>query len=47
MADKFHGLLALFWLLVTIGLVEILFFVCRNCRNANCPNCYKLIQTII
>jgi len=33
------GLLILFWILVTIGLVEILLFVCRTCRNANCPNC--------
>jgi hypothetical protein len=32
-------LLVLFWILVTIGLVEILFFVCRTCGNANCPNC--------
>jgi hypothetical protein len=34
-----QGLFFLFWILVTIGLVEILFFVCRSCRNANCPNC--------
>ena len=33
------GLWILFWILITIGLVEILFFVCRSCRNANCPNC--------
>ena len=33
------GIFTLFWILVTIGLVEILFFVCRTCRNANCPNC--------
>ena len=33
------GLFILFWVLVTIGLVEILFFVCRACRNTNCPNC--------
>ena len=33
------GLFVLFWILVTIGLVEILLFVCRTCRNANCPNC--------
>jgi hypothetical protein len=33
------GLWVLFWILTTVGLVEILFFVCRTCRNANCPNC--------
>jgi len=33
------GLFVLFWILVTIALVEILFFVCRTCRNANCPIC--------
>ena len=33
------GFFVLFWILVTIGLAEILFFVCRSCRNANCPNC--------
>ncbi len=33
------GLLVLFWILVTIGLAEILFFVCQTCRNTNCPNC--------
>jgi hypothetical protein len=33
------AVLVLFWILVTIGLVEILFCVCRSCRNANCPNC--------
>jgi len=33
------GLLVLFWILLAIGLAEILFFVCRTCRNANCPNC--------
>jgi len=32
-----NGVLVLFWILVTLGLVEILFFVCRTCRNANCP----------
>lgn len=33
------GLWILFWILVATGLVEILFFVCRSCRNANCPKC--------
>jgi len=33
------GLFILFLILVTIGLLEILFFVCRTCSNANCPNC--------
>jgi hypothetical protein len=33
------GLWVLFWILTTVGLVEILFFVCRTCRNANCPIC--------
>ena len=33
------GLFILFWILVTVGLVEILFFVCRTCRNTSCPNC--------
>ena len=33
------GLWVLFWILVAIGLIEILIFVCRTCRNANCPNC--------
>ncbi len=28
-----------YWLLLLIGLAEILFFVCRSCRNANCPMC--------
>ena len=28
-----------YWLLLLIGLAEILFFVCRTCRNENCPMC--------
>jgi len=28
-----------YWLLLLIGLTEILFLVCRNCRNENCPMC--------
>lgn len=27
----------LFWILLIVGLVEILAFVCRACMNANCP----------
>ncbi len=26
-----------YWLLLLIGLAEIPFFVCRTCRNENCP----------
>ena len=26
-----------FWILLIVGLVEILFFVCRTCSNDNCP----------
>jgi hypothetical protein len=29
----------LFWILLIVGLVEILIFVCRACSNTNCPNC--------
>jgi hypothetical protein len=28
-----------YWLLLLLGLAEILFFVCRTCRNENCPMC--------
>jgi hypothetical protein len=28
-----------YWLLLLTGLAEILFFVCRTCRNENCPMC--------
>ena len=28
-----------YWLLLLLGLAEILFFVCRTCRNQNCPMC--------
>lgn len=28
-----------YWLLLLAGLIEILFFVCRTCRNENCPMC--------
>jgi hypothetical protein len=28
-----------YWLLLLIGLAEILFFVCPTCRNENCPKC--------
>ncbi len=28
-----------YWLLLLIGVAEILFFVCRTCRNENCPMC--------
>jgi hypothetical protein len=28
-----------YWLLLIIGLAEILFLVCRTCRNENCPVC--------
>ena len=28
-----------YWLLLLIGLAEILFLVCRTCRNKNCPMC--------
>ena len=28
-----------YWLLLLFGLAEILFFVCRTCRNENCPMC--------
>ena len=35
------AMFALFWGLLIIGLVEILFFVCRNCSNTNCPNCNR------
>ena len=29
----------IFWLLVVLGLVEILIFVCRGCGNRHCPMC--------
>ena len=28
-----------YWLLLLLGLAEILFFVCRTCRNKNCLMC--------
>ena len=28
-----------YWLLLLLALVDILFFVCRRCRNENCPMC--------
>ena len=28
-----------FWILLVVGLIEILFLVCPRCRNENCPNC--------
>ena len=28
-----------YWLLLLLGLAEILFFVCHACRNQNCPMC--------
>ena len=28
-----------YWLLLLLGIAEILFYVCRTCRNANCPMC--------
>lgn len=35
-----HGtLILIFWLLVVLGLVEILIFVCRGCDNRKCPMC--------
>ena len=33
------GLFFGYWLLLLLGLAEILFFVCRTCRNQNCPIC--------
>jgi hypothetical protein len=28
-----------YWLILFLGLAEILFLVCRTCSNTNCPNC--------
>ena len=32
-------LVFLFWASCLIGLFELLLFVCRSCKNANCPVC--------
>ena len=29
----------LFWGVAAVGLIEIVFFVCRRCRNEHCPMC--------
>ena len=31
--------LIFFWIMIVIGLIEILIFVCRDCSNTNCLNC--------
>lgn len=31
------AILIAFWMLLIVGLVEILLFVCRTCSNDNCP----------
>ncbi len=28
-----------FWILLVVGLAEILLLVCPRCKNENCPNC--------
>ena len=32
-------LFVVFWILLVVGLIEILFLVCPRCQNENCPNC--------
>jgi hypothetical protein len=32
-------LFVVFWILLIVGLIEILFLVCPRCQNENCPNC--------
>jgi len=31
------SLVILFWILIAAAVVEILFFVCKNCKNKKCP----------
>jgi hypothetical protein len=33
------ALFVIFWVLLTASLLEILFLVCPECKNDNCPNC--------
>ena len=35
-----------YWLILFLGLTEILFLVCRTCSNTNCPNCSIPEQTV-
>lgn len=32
-------LFVVFWIILLVGLAEILFLVCPRCQNENCPNC--------
>jgi len=34
-----QSLFILFWVLTIFGLAEILLFVCKGCKNENCPVC--------
>ncbi|MCJ7771947.1 MAG: hypothetical protein MUP22_02315, partial [Desulfobacterales bacterium] len=36
---KHKLLLFVFWLILVIATLEILLFVCKECKNENCPIC--------